>query len=56
MIRALVGTLLEVGSGNISFDDFQKVIDAKDRTKAGRAVPPDGLFLTAVQYPVELYI
>ncbi len=56
MIRALVGTLLEVGLGNISLNEFQKVIEIKDRTKAGRAVPPDGLFLTAVQYPAELYI
>jgi tRNA pseudouridine38-40 synthase len=56
MIRALVGTLTEVGLGNMSLDDFQKVIDVKDRTKAGRAVPPEGLFLTVVQYPVELYI
>ena len=56
MIRALVGTLIEVGLGNISLDEFQAVIDIKDRTEAGRAVPPEGLFLTNVQYPVELYI
>ena len=56
MIRALVGTLLEVGLGNMSLEDFQNVIDVKDRTKAGRAVPADGLFLTTVQYPTEIYI
>lgn len=56
MIRALVGTLIEVGLGKMSLEEFQKVIDIKDRTKAGRAVPPEGLFLTAVKYPAEIFI
>ncbi|MCY7352138.1 MAG: tRNA pseudouridine(38-40) synthase TruA [Cytophagaceae bacterium] len=51
MVRALVGTLLEVGLGRISVADFEQIILAKDRQKAGRAVPPDGLFLMEVTYP-----
>jgi tRNA pseudouridine38-40 synthase len=56
MVRALVGTLLEVGSDKMSPDEFEKIIVAKDRQKAGRAVPPQGLFLTKVDYPEELFI
>lgn len=56
MIRALVGTLIEVGLGNMSLKEFQAVIDVKDRNKAGRAVPAEGLFLTNVQYPANIYI
>jgi len=56
MIRALVGTLIEVGLGKMTPEDFKKVIDIKDRTKAGRAVPPEGLFLSEVKYPIEIYI
>ena len=56
MIRALVGTLLEVGQEKMSIEEFQEVIKIKDRTKAGRAVPAEGLFLTNVEYPSEIYI
>ncbi len=51
MVRALVGTLLEVGLGRMSLAGFEAAIEARDRRKAGRAVPPDGLFLVEVQYP-----
>jgi len=51
MVRALVGTLLDVGIGKINQDQFQKVIAAEDRREAGRAVPAHGLFLTKVEYP-----
>ncbi|MDJ1479011.1 tRNA pseudouridine(38-40) synthase TruA [Cytophagaceae bacterium DM2B3-1] len=54
MVRAIVGTLLEVGEGKMNIDDFEKVIQGQDRQKAGRAVPPEGLFLTRVEYPFEL--
>lgn len=54
MVRAIVGTLLEVGHGKISVADFKKIIEAKDRTQAGYSVPPAGLHLTNIQYPVEL--
>ena len=54
MVRAIVGTLLEVGEGKMNIEDFEKVIQGQDRQKAGRAVPPEGLFLTRVEYPFEL--
>jgi tRNA pseudouridine38-40 synthase len=51
MVRALVGTLLEVGEGKLSADGFEDVIRSRDRNRAGRSVPPEGLFLTDVAYP-----
>ncbi|HTH58167.1 MAG TPA: tRNA pseudouridine(38-40) synthase TruA [Cyclobacteriaceae bacterium] len=50
MVRAIVGTLLDVGTKKISFDDFQEIIKGKDRKKAGMNVPPEGLFLVEVKY------
>ncbi len=54
MVRALVGTLLEVGMGKLSNDEFKQVIASKDRREAGRAVPAHGLFLTKVVYPESI--
>lgn len=51
MVRATVGTLIEVGEGRCSIADFQKIIEAKDRKKAGSNAPSDGLFLVEVSYP-----
>ena len=50
MVRAIVGTLLEIGMGKLSVSDFEKIILSKDRKKAGRAVPAEGLFLMEVNY------
>ena len=50
MVRAVVGTLVEVGKGNYSVDDFRKIIEAKNRCAAGMSVPACGLFLTEVKY------
>jgi len=50
MVRAIVGTLLEVGSGKISIEDFRQIIESKNRSKAGLSVPAKGLFLTAIKY------
>lgn len=55
MVRALVGTLLDVGTGKMSVEDFRHVIEAKNRTAAGRAVPAHGLFLSSVKYPETIY-
>lgn len=51
MVRALVGTLLEVGTGKKSIGDFEKIILAQDRSKAGAQAPAQGLFLVEVGYP-----
>ena len=50
MVRAIVGTLLEVGLGKLSTEDFEQIILSKNRKKAGRAVPAEGLFLMEVNY------
>lgn len=51
MVRAIVGTLLEVGEGKISLDDVKTILKSGDRGKAGPSVPAKGLYLTAVNYP-----
>lgn len=55
MVRAIVGTLLEVGRGKLTIDGFRKVIEAKDRCKAGTSVPGHALYLVDVTYPEELF-
>ena len=54
MVRNLVGTLLEVGSGQRSPADIVEILAARDRVRAGRKAPPQGLFLEEVVYPAEL--
>ena len=51
MVRAIVGTCLEVGRDKMSLVDFKSVIESKDRQKAGHSAPAKGLFLEKVEYP-----
>lgn len=51
MVRAIVGTLIDVGKHKISLADFKQILESKDRGEAGQSVPARGLYLTAVQYP-----
>ncbi len=51
MVRAIVGTLLDVGRGAITIDDFRKIIEKKDRCSAGTSVPGNALFLSNITYP-----
>ena len=53
MVRAIVGTLLEVGKSRMSLDEFRAVIERKDRCSAGESVPAQGLFLQEVDYDVR---
>lgn len=55
MVRAIVGTLLDVGQNRLSVPEFEQVILALDRRKAGRAAPADGLSLVEVGYPDEVF-
>ncbi len=55
MVRAMVGTLLDVGFGKINFDEFSGIMKAKDRGKAGQSVPAQGLYLCKVRYPSEIF-
>lgn len=51
MVRSIVGTMIDIGSGKISTADFTKIIESKDRGQAGFSVPAHGLFLTKIEYP-----
>lgn len=50
MVRAIVGTLINIGLHKITLDDFEAIIDSKNRDKAGFSVPAHGLYLTQVHY------
>jgi tRNA pseudouridine38-40 synthase len=51
MVRAIVGTLLEIGIGKYEVADMHTIIQSKNRSKAGTSVPACGLYLTRVEYP-----
>ena len=56
MVRAVVGTLAEVGRGKLDADGFRAVIEAKDRCRAGSSVPAHALCLVDVEYPAGIYM
>lgn len=56
MVRAIVGTLIEVGTFKITVEDFQKILDSKNRNEAKAAAPAHGLFLCDITYPDNLFI
>jgi tRNA pseudouridine38-40 synthase len=51
MVRAIVGTLIGVGEGKLSLEEFQAILDSKNRSEAGQSVPAKGLFLAGIRYP-----
>ncbi|AWO02145.1 tRNA pseudouridine(38-40) synthase TruA [Chitinophaga alhagiae] len=55
MVRGLVGTMLRVGRGKLTLEEFRAVIESKDCTQADFAVPPQGLCLMQVKYPEGTY-
>ena len=55
MVRAIVGTLLDVGRGKITVEDFRTIIESADRSAAGPSAPPQGLFLVDIAYPPGLF-
>ncbi len=50
MVRAIVGTMVNIGLEKVSLQDFSTIIEGKDRNKAGFSVPAQGLYLTNVEY------
>lgn len=56
MVRATVGTLIEVGRGKLSKDDLRRILREKSRCAAGQSMPADGLYLTHISYPEELFL
>jgi len=55
MVRAVVGTLLDVGYGKLTLDEVHQIIKSKDRSNAGASVPGHGLYLTKVCYPPTIF-
>ncbi|MFD2033658.1 tRNA pseudouridine(38-40) synthase TruA [Belliella marina] len=56
MVRAIVGTLADVGEGKLSKSGFQAVLDSRDRNQAGSSAPAKGLYLCQVSYPRHIFI
>ncbi len=54
MVRAIVGTLLEIGLGKIPEERLHEIIRSRDRKNAGTSVPAKGLFLTKIEYPTSI--
>ncbi len=55
MVRAIVGTLLEIGTGKRAVEDLHRIIASKDRSMAGMSVPGNALFLSHIAYPPEIF-
>jgi tRNA pseudouridine38-40 synthase len=51
MVRKIVGTLIEVGKGRLAPNDIPEIFAARDRSRCGPTVPPEGLYLVALEYP-----
>jgi tRNA pseudouridine38-40 synthase len=56
MVRAIVGTMIEIGIRRMDLKEFEEIILAKDRCKAGKSAPAKGLFLVDIEYPEEIFI
>lgn len=56
MVRAIVGTLIDIGQGKKTISDFQQILLSKDRCTAGAAAPPEGLNLVRIGFPDEIYL
>ena len=56
MVRAIVGTLVEVGRGKLSVEGFRRIIEKKDRCSAGTSAPGNALFLVDIGYPDDLFL
>lgn len=56
MVRAIVGTMVEVGFGKMDIKQFEEILLAKDRCKAGMSAPAQGLFLVDIEYPDEIFL
>lgn len=56
MVRAMVGTMMEMAWGRIDAEGMRRIIASGDRRKAGESAPAQGLFLTKVEYPKEIFL
>jgi tRNA pseudouridine38-40 synthase len=55
MVRAIVGTMADIGMGKKSLEEFIWIIESKDRCNAGKSAPAKGLFLTSIEYPDSIF-
>jgi tRNA pseudouridine38-40 synthase len=55
MVRAVVGTLLEVGRGKLSMEGFKEVVNSLERSEAGDSAPAEGLYLSKIIYPQSVF-
>ena len=55
MVRAIVGTMLDIGRGKLTINDFRHIIEAKDRCCAGMSIAPEGLTLSNIEYPDHIF-
>jgi tRNA pseudouridine38-40 synthase len=56
MVRAIVGTMIEIGIGKMNLWEFEEIILARDRCRAGKSAPAKGLFLIDIEYPEDIYL
>jgi tRNA pseudouridine38-40 synthase len=56
MVRAITGTLIDVGRGKLTPEEFEKIILSRDRSRAGMSAPARGLFLTDIEYPSGIFV
>lgn len=54
MVRAIVGTLLEIGLHKLEEEDLHRILESRDRQQAGTSVPAKALFLTGIEYPATI--
>lgn len=56
MVRAIVGTMVDISRGKIALQDLRHIIRQKDRRLAGPAAPAEGLYLVKVEYPADIFV
>jgi tRNA pseudouridine38-40 synthase len=56
MVRAIVGTMIDIGFGKTDLKEFNEIILSRDRGRAGKSAPAKGLFLSEIEYPDEIFI
>ncbi len=56
MVRAIVGTMIDIGLHKIELEDLHRIIESKNRSKAGYSVHAHGLYLSEVVYPKQIFI
>jgi tRNA pseudouridine38-40 synthase len=55
MVRAIVGTMIQVGNKKINLKNFEEILISQDRTKAGPSAPAHALYLSNIEYPKEIF-